>query len=541
MSTEQNPGVYRLAPGVQVSQTEKGEMVALCDYPLRIVPLSPTLARLLSLCSQAEYTCEQLAVEMHQPLKRIEALCDQLRWKSLLDAGPVAPPLVWPAITIIIPSYNRVDELERCLRALFALRYPHSLLEILVVDDASTDSTQTMLTKLVQEAERYELLLRCVRHEWQQGVAGSRNTGAQAAAYDLIAYIDSDCVATPDWLTELVPLLQDPRIAAVGGMIRGYERHTLLGRYEDVCSSLYMGTRSQQVRLAGPLTYLPTANLLIRRSVWQNLGGFAPLPQGEDVDFCRRILLTGAHIRYEARGIVYHDYRTTLKSFLKIRAAYASAEAALLQRHPGERRILLLPPEQATFAALFLSGLCALWYGKDRFTASRGWDGGAHVLHNRYSRAAHPRPPGRDKSVLTIPSVNIVLLMIALFTTLFNTRKRIQKIRQQHVSINPVTVFKATLRGNLAYTYHLCRHITRYYMLPLLLPGILVFPFGILIAIVLCVVVGVDYVRLKPQMNIVEYALCAILSDCAYEIGVLQGCIKHRTWKPLLPIVRRHV
>ena len=381
-----NVGCYRLAYGIHLSQTEDGGMVALCDYPLRIVPLKPLFAKLLSLCSQAEYTPEQLAVEMQQPLQRVEAWCEQLRWKSLLDAGPVALPVTWPTISIVIPSYNRVAELERCLRALFVLRYPHARLEIIVVDDASTDSTSTMLAKLMQEAVSHELSLRCIRHAFQQGAAISRNTGAETAKHDIIAYIDSDCVASPEWLHELVPLLQDTRIAAVGGMIRGYDRHTLLGRYEDSCSSLYMGAWSQQVRLNSPLPYLPTANLLVRRSIWQEIGGFAPLPQGEDVDFCRRILLSGANMRYEPRGLVYHDYRTTLTSFLKIRATYASAEAPLLQRHPTERRILLLPPEQATFAGLVLGGvwglLCGMCYGRAPFIAAagpRGGGGGAAV------------------------------------------------------------------------------------------------------------------------------------------------------------------
>jgi len=565
MSVEQKLGVgcYRLASGVRINQSEKGEMVARCDYPLRIVPLNPTLARILSLCVE-ERTCEQLAMLMHVPLKRIEALCDQLRWKSLLDAGPVAAPVTWPAVTIIIPSYNRANELERCLCSLFALQYPHHLIEILVVDDASTDSTQTILLHLVCEAKTHAIHLRCLLHKQQQGVAKSRNTGTEAATHDLIAYIDSDCVATTTWLTELVPLMQDSRIAAVGGMIRGYEHHSMLGRYEDVCSSLYMGVRSQQVRLERPLTYLPTANLLVRRSIWQDTGGFAPLTQGEDVDFCRRVLLTGAHIRYEPQGVVYHDYRTTMKSFLEIRASYATAEATLLQRHPTERRILLLPPEQAIFAGLMLGSVW--WMGRywknptGDYKNPTGDHKGRTLLYNEvYSRVRPLWSPVEKNDVIThskFKKLNSIIasrglgrgnawttifLVIALFTTLFSTHKRIQKIQQQHISINPVTVFKATLRSNLAYTYHLCRHITRYYTLPLLLLGVILFPLEILIAVMLCIVVGVDYVRLKPEMNIAGYALCAILSDCAYEIGIVQGCVKHRTWKPLVPIIKKRI
>ncbi|GAC1580341.1 MAG: hypothetical protein NVS4B1_13610 [Ktedonobacteraceae bacterium] len=544
-----NVSCYRLAANVRLIYTENGGIVALCAYPLRVVPLNSTLARLLSLCME-ERTCEQLATLLSMPLKRVEALCDSLRWKSLLEAGPIVPPITWPSISIVIPSYNRANELKRCLQALLLLEYPHHLIEILVVDDGSTDTTSTMLYHLTQEAETHNIQLCSVHHTQRQGVAISRNAGAEAATNDFIAFIDSDCIASPTWLTELIPLFQDTRIVAVGGMIRGYERRSILGRYEDTCSSLYMGARPQQVRLGGPLTYLPTANLIIRRAIWQQLGGFAPLSQGEDVDFCRRILLRGAHIRYIPQGIVYHDYRTTLKSFLKTRAAYATAEAALLQRHPTERRILVLPPEQAIFAGIVLGGLWgmlyALWFskgnrlvvGKQDRGAIGGITGACPCRHagRPYRRDAHHTPD------MPKCAFSFVLLgsLIALLSTLFGTSKRLQKVRQQHVPIPFVTVFKATLRGNLAYTYHLYRHLTRYYTLPLLLLGLLFFPSIILIAIMLCIVVSVDYLRLKPSMNWVEYAMCAILNDCAYEIGVVMGCMRYKTWKPLVPIIKKH-
>ncbi|MFL5695239.1 MAG: mycofactocin biosynthesis glycosyltransferase MftF [Ktedonobacteraceae bacterium] len=345
---------YRLTAGVRVTLRET-EGVAICDYPLRAMRLSINTARLLQQCAE-ERTCEQLASSLHLSIKRVETLCEQLRWKGLLEAGPMQAPATWPSVSIIIPSRNRAQQLERCLHALCALDYPVAHLEMLVVDDASTDETGTMLQGLIQECEAEGRTLRVVRHASQQGVARSRNTGAQAAQYGLLAYIDSDCVASPGWLTELVPAFQQADVAAVGGMIRAYERESMLGRYEDIRSSLFMGVRPQQVSTEGPLMYLPTANLLVRREMWQQLGGFAPLTFGEDVDFCRRLLATKARILYLPEGIVYHDYRTQLWPFLKIRASYASAEAALLRRYPEERRVLLLPSEQAIFAGFILGG-----------------------------------------------------------------------------------------------------------------------------------------------------------------------------------------
>ncbi|HEY6284941.1 MAG TPA: glycosyltransferase, partial [Ktedonobacteraceae bacterium] len=366
---EPRSGHYRLSQGVHIA-SQDGSTLAICDYPLRIVRLNPKAANVLSLCTE-EHTCEQLSQATNMPLKRIESLCDQLHWKGLLEAGPPLPPPTWPTVSIVIPSYNRAKELERCLRSLFVLDYPADCLEIIIVDDGSNDETSIMLQHLQQEATTYGLALRTLCHEKQQGAGISRNTGTEVAQYDLVAYIDSDCVASPSWLRELVPVFQVTKIGAVGGMIRAYNRKTLLGSYEDVRSSLYMGARSQQVSLKGPLTYLPTANMVVRRTIWQELAGFAPMTQGEDVDFCRRLLLSGASMMYIARGVVYHDYRTKLEDFLRIHVAYASTEAAILKRYPAERRVLLLPLEPAIFAAVLIGGVWGIIW----LTAQSIWSG----------------------------------------------------------------------------------------------------------------------------------------------------------------------
>ncbi len=513
MDNKPRPGHYRLQQGVRIV-SQDGSALALCNYPLRVVRLNPIVAQLLTLCSE-EHACEQLAQATSMSVKRVETLCDQLRWKGLLEAGPSLPPSTWPNVSIVIPSYNRAKELERCLRSLFDLDYPADCLEIIVVDDASTDETSSVLQHLVKEAAIHDLVMRVVRHEKRQGVGIGRNTGAEAAQYDLIAYIDSDCVASPGWLRELVPAFQDAQIAAVGGMIRACERNTLLGRYEDVRSSLYMGERPQLVNLKGPLTYLPTANMVVRRMAWRQLGGFAPMTHGEDVDFCRRLLLSGASINYIPQGVIFHDYRTTWDAFLRIRAAYASAEAALIKCHPTERRVLLLPPEQAVFAAALIGGA----WGITWLTWRTIWSG----FHGM-------------TFALVLPPLLLALLLI-----LYASLKQQKKVREQYIPIRFPIVFKATSRSHLAYMYLLNRHLTRYYTLPLLVVSLLVPPLFILLLMLCGIVIGVDYVRLRPEMDMSGYALCSLLDDCAYEVGVVWGCVKQRTWKPLVPVIKTRV
>jgi mycofactocin system glycosyltransferase len=579
------PGRYRIARGVHID----GETL-VCDYPLRVLRPGPTTLKLVASCGE-ERTCADLAALLNLPVKRVEKRCEQLYWKGLLDAGPAISPETWPGVSIIIPTYNRARQLERCLAALLNLDYPPDCMEIIVVDDASNDKTGTVLVHFGRECDAREIALHVVRHSRQKGVAMARNSGAEQARMEALAFIDSDCVATPGWLKELTPVFEDAAIGAVGGMIRAYERQSVLGKYENVCSSLFMGVRPQQIKLEGPLTYLPTANFLARRSAWQKVGGFAPLTFGEDVDFCRRLLLSGSAIRYEPRGIVLHDYRTTLPGFLKTRISYASAEAALLKRHPTERRVLVLPPEQATFAGLVMGGVLGMVSpfrrGGGDAQGERGRRKRPHPPHQpppplrQYFTGHHVgagevgkggggacaalvpiddmggggacaalvpiddmgrgRPQGSPPNIHPTPALTMItgfFLIVAAVLTLFGAYKRLVVLRQQRVSLNPFVVLRATLRGHLAYVYHLCRHLTRYYTLPMLIMGV-IFPPLLLFAFILCsIVIGVDFVRLRPRMTLGWFAFCSLLDDCAYEVGVLLGCIKQRTWKPLVPVVK---
>jgi len=131
------------------------------------------------------------------------------------------------------------------------------------------------------------------------------------------------------------------------------------------------------------------------------------------------------------------------------------------------------------------------------------------------------------------------MLLLASILTLSGAYKRWRKVRQQRIPIGPLAIFRATLRGHLAYTYHLSRHLTRYYTLPLLAVGLLLPPLLLLALILVAIVAGVDYIRLRPSMTFASYTCCAVLDDCAYEVGVVWGCIKHGTWKPLWPIIKK--
>ncbi|WP_297150139.1 mycofactocin biosynthesis glycosyltransferase MftF [Thermogemmatispora sp.] len=519
-----SPGCYRQAPGLCLLEGTDGRPggLVIASYPLRVLRLGQQAWRLLNLCRQ-ERSSEELVRLSGLTSKRVTMLCQQLSAKGLLEAGPPLPPRSWPGVSVIVPTCNRVHQLEHCLQAILELRYPSQALEVIVADDASHDQTPALLARLAPAFASRGVRLRSLHHTRRQGAAGARNSGAAAARYDLLAFVDDDCVVTPDWLTTLVPLFAEARVAAVGGQIRAYETDSALGRYEDVRSSLFMGLQPQEVRLSGPLTYLPTACLLVRREAWQALGGFAPLSCGEDVDFCYRLLAQGWHIRYwpAPESVVYHDYRTRLGTFLGTRVRYASAEAVLQQLHPQQRRILLLPPREASFAALTLGSLWQLFTALPLGSLLRTRSQGRH------------RPSRTGQALLSL-----LLALLALLLPGASTWRRRQAARLARLPLTAWQIWQATLRSYLAYTYHLCRHLTRYYTLALLAAGLLFPPLLVLVGLLQAVVVGVDYTRLRPRLSLSAFALYSLLEDCAYALGLLLGCWRQRTWRPLLAVIK---
>ena len=118
-----------------------------------------------------------------------------------------------------------------------------------------------------------------------------------------------------------------------------------------------MGQHAQQIKLDGPLSYLPTANLLVREAFGSGSADLRSSHTAKMSISAAACWKAAWSTDYLPQGIILHDYRTDLVGFSRTRMAYASSEAVLLQRHPATRRTLLLPPEQATFAGLTLGGL----------------------------------------------------------------------------------------------------------------------------------------------------------------------------------------
>lgn len=181
-----------------------------------------------------------------------------------------------PRISVIVPVYNRKITLEHCLKGLIGQDYPAHKYEVIAVDNNSTDGSAA----LVGRYPRVTLL-----HETKQGSYAARNRGLRLAKGEIIAFTDSDCVASPDWLSKIDQAMQDRRLQVVLGSARpGGQTHAirLLGAYEMHKDRYVFSMRRSETY------YGHTSNMAVRRDAFVALGSFDEWQRGADSAFVQR-------------------------------------------------------------------------------------------------------------------------------------------------------------------------------------------------------------------------------------------------------------
>jgi GT2 family glycosyltransferase/Tfp pilus assembly protein PilF len=220
-----------------------------------------------------------------------------------------------PKVSIIIPTFNRLDLTQPCLRAIEA-NTPREQCEILVVDNASTDGTGTFLAG-EQQAGR----LTVIPNEKNLGFAHACNQGAAAARGKYVLFLNNDTEVTPGWLEPLIRTADaDSRIGAVGSKLLfsdGTIQHAGVVVLDDrlhhdplLAQHIFSHEPRDFPEASRAKTYqaLTAACLLAPRDVFAAAGGF---DEGfyngyEDVDFCFRIAALDKILVYQPASVVIH-------------------------------------------------------------------------------------------------------------------------------------------------------------------------------------------------------------------------------------------
>jgi glycosyltransferase involved in cell wall biosynthesis len=218
------------------------------------------------------------------------------------------------SVTVVVPAYNRSRDLERCLAALRAQTIAPELLEVIVVDDGSTDDTSAMLQRVAAGWPR----LRFFR-QTNAGPATARNTGIANAKHTIVAFTDDDCVPTPDWTSRIAQRFD----AGLKGCLHGTVR-----------SSLPSSTFVHSVVAEGAVI---TSNLAIERKVFDEVGVFDEkfrAPWCEDADLFYRLKKAGVAITYDPTLVVDHPPRYQgFRSFFR-KSRFFQYYGLIARKHP---------------------------------------------------------------------------------------------------------------------------------------------------------------------------------------------------------------
>ena len=212
------------------------------------------------------------------------------------------PTGVQPPVSIIVPAYNESVGIAAGISSLANSRYPD--LEVIVVDDGSTDGTADVVDRLGLERVK-------VVRQVNAGKAAALNTGLRLARNELIVCVDADTQFEPDTLSWLVTPFADPHVGAVSGNTKVANRGRLIGRWQHI--EYVMGFNLDR-RLYDVLDCMPTVPGAIgafRKRALIDVGGIGEDTLAEDTDVTVAVNRAGWRVVYEERARAWTEAPAT--------------------------------------------------------------------------------------------------------------------------------------------------------------------------------------------------------------------------------------
>ncbi|SMO43971.1 glycosyltransferase [Fodinibius sediminis] len=255
--------------------------------------------------------------------------------------------------SVIIPVYNRPQEVDELLDSLTKQTYPH--FETLIVEDGSENRCKDIVEKY-----REQLNIRYY-YKKNSGQGFSRNFGFERAEGDYLVVFDSDCLIPPHYFETVNQYLERDPVDAYGGPDRAHADFTPVQKAISyaMTSPLTTGGIRGNKRHAG--TFHPRSfNMGISRQVYEETGGYRITRMGEDIEFSIRIIDSGFKTALIENAYVYHKRRTNLTQFFKQLHFFGRARINISRFYPDQIKIVHLLPVMFTLGVLFFCSL-PLW------------------------------------------------------------------------------------------------------------------------------------------------------------------------------------
>jgi peptidoglycan-N-acetylglucosamine deacetylase len=253
--------------------------------------------------------------------------------QTVARAAPAAAAA--PAITVsaVVPAYNEEKVITRTVDSLLAQEPP--ILEVVCVDDGSTDGTLQVLQRSYGQHPRVRILAKS-----NGGKSSALNLGFAEARGEVVVALDSDTIFTKETVAELCAPFEDPRVAAVAGNAKVGNRVNLLTRWQALEYVTAQNLERRAWDLASAVPVVPGAVGAWRRKLVLDAGGFHEDTLAEDTDLTLRLIAEGHRVVYADRALGYTEAPENARALLKqrFRWTYGVLQACWKHKHRLFRR-----------------------------------------------------------------------------------------------------------------------------------------------------------------------------------------------------------
>lgn len=249
-----------------------------------------------------------------------------------------------PKYSVIVPVYNRPEEVNELLHSLTLQQYRN--FEVIIVEDGSTNPCRDIVDNY-----RDKLQLEYIFKQ-NSGPGPSRNVGYAQAKGEYFVVFDSDCIIPPDYFKIVDDELSRQPFDAWGGPDRAHENFTPLQRAMAFTMSSVLTTGGIRGKKNSVGSFQPRSfNMGISRNVYDKTQGFSFSRLAEDIELSIRMRKLGFNVVLLAEAFVYHKRRTTLRQFYHQVSSFGKGRVQVGKAHPGEVKLT------HWFPALFLVGM----------------------------------------------------------------------------------------------------------------------------------------------------------------------------------------
>lgn len=203
-----------------------------------------------------------------------------------------------PTVSVVIAARNEEQNIQHCLNSILALTYPRELLEVIVVDDRSTDATHDIIAQVVARSPHIKLMVAAPEDGHLKGKTNAVTQGIEASSGEIIMFTDADCTVPAAWVEQTVKYYSTQEIGIVAGFT-SLRSARLFEAIQAIDWFFLFSVAAAAIRMGSPITAVGN-NFSVRRSAYDKVGGYRSIPFSVTEDYALFHAVTEAG-GYEAR------------------------------------------------------------------------------------------------------------------------------------------------------------------------------------------------------------------------------------------------